>query len=696
MKTRLYIITFLLLNILPASAIDVISLNKAMPVDNVRVTAGQEITLLPGFTASAYSGGTFHARIGTPSEVYPLTLLPQTEPSQNRNFIHTRTFQTADALQYLDQIQYYDGLGRPDELVLRGITPTGSDLASLTEYDAFGRAYKQWLPAPVQGNGDFVNPATLKNTATSHYSDSRPFSETVFENSPLNRVIAQKGAGAVWDNKAITTAYGANVGEVPNFTVNNGQLVRNGNYPDNHLYKTTTTDEDGKTTAEYKDKLGRVVMTMSSTDVKTVYVYNDLGQLEFVLPPLAVDGLSANATIPNSHDVLRKYAYLYRYDERGNVVEKRLPGCEPVYMVYDKANRLIFSQDGNQRTKNEWTFNKYDAFGRLILSGIYPTTQTRQALKTKCDNIVVSESRGGYYGYTWNCLPEISYTGTLIVNHYDDYEHLLEQETFFRQHLSYTSKDGFVNQPSNAKGLLTGTRIKLLDGSGELVTAMYYDAKGQMIQSRATNHLGGFDFTYNAYNFAGNITKTRHEHSANNSTLNSEYTYSYDHAGRLKTTTCKLGDNPTVTLAANTYDELGRLAQKQRHNSADTEQAQYNIRNQPTKLTSGGFEQNLYYNTNLPGGAMAQFNGNIAATTWTYNGTTRGYNYTYDVLNRLQQATFKRGNSDLWDGNWNEGIAYDKHGNITSLYRAKEGNDIDNLYMNYDGCTTGPCLTLSI
>ena len=696
MKTRLiYISTFLLLNTFTASALDNISLNSAMPNSEVRVTAAQEIRLLPGFTANAANGGTFHAKIGAPGEVYPLSLLPQTEPSQDRNFIHTRTYQSADAMQYLDQIQYYDGLGRPDELVLRGITPAGSDLASLTEYDAFGRAYKQWLPAPVSSlsgaEGGFVTPATLQNAAQSYYTDSRPFAETVFENSPLNRIEQQKGAGAAWDNKSVKTDYGTNGSEVPYFTVNAaGQLERNGNYPANNLYKTTTTDEDGKTTAEYKDKLGRVVMTMSGTDVKTVYVYNDLGQLAFVLPPLAVDGLSANAAIADNNDVLKRYAYLYKYDERGNAVEKRLPGCEPVYMVYDKSNRLILSQDGNQRTQQQWTVTKYDPLGRIAYTGTLPRNQSRTDLKNILDPLIITEQFVGASGFNntgYTCGYFINEITPIAVNYYDSYA-FLDLNTAQKPSLTYTTKAGFGEQYPNAKGLQTGSRVYLLDNSGNyLATAMYYDQKGQMIQSRAINHLNGFDFSYNAYNFAGQITKTQHDHTASNQSAISEtYSYGYDHAGRQTAISYQLGNNPTITLAANTYDELGRLSQKKRHSGQDTETAQYNIRNQPTKLTSGSFEQKLYYNTNLPNEATAQFNGNISASTWTYDGLTQRYIYNYDALNRLTMAQFRDDGNFVWNLTWGEEFfGYDKLGNIISLMRLSNNGLTDLLTMNYEG-----------
>jgi len=55
-------------------------------------------------------------------------------------------------------IQYFDGLGRPMQTVQKAITPSGKDLVNFTEYDAVGRDYKHWLPAPATGNtGASVN-----------------------------------------------------------------------------------------------------------------------------------------------------------------------------------------------------------------------------------------------------------------------------------------------------------------------------------------------------------------------------------------------------------------------------------------------------------------------------------------------------------------------------------------------------------
>ena len=44
--------------------------------------------------------------------------------------------------------------------------------------------------------------------------------------------------------------------------------------------------------------------------------------------------------------------------------------------MYDQADNLIFSQDGVQREKLEWTFYLYDNFHRLTVKGICGNTNT--------------------------------------------------------------------------------------------------------------------------------------------------------------------------------------------------------------------------------------------------------------------------------------------------------------------------------
>jgi len=213
---------------------------------------------------------------------------------------------------------------------------------------------------------------------------------------------------------------------------------------------------------------------------------------------------------------------------------------------------------------------------------------------------------------------------------------------------------------------------------------MYYDKYGRVVQTRATNHLGGYDLVYNELKFTGAPIRNLKTHSINGTTpsITELYTYDYNKAQQPTTTTYSLNGGSAITFASNSYDELGRLTSKTRHSNTDTESYAYNIRNWLTNITSGSFQENLYYNTN-PLSSNVTFNGNISYSTWTYNGAAKGYLYSYDGLNRLLSSSFKQGSSGLGDGSFDETFTYDKMGNILTLARKKNNTLIDDLAYHY-------------
>jgi len=109
------------------------------------------------------------------------------------------------------------------------------------------------------------------------------------------------------------------------------------------------------------------VLSRVAGDHDTYYVYDDLNNLRYVLPPLAADALGTNMSgfDESAGSVPGLYGYIYHYDGQKRCTEKKLPGCDWIYMVYDRADRLILSQDGNQRAKSpvQWTVIKYDVLG---------------------------------------------------------------------------------------------------------------------------------------------------------------------------------------------------------------------------------------------------------------------------------------------------------------------------------------------
>lgn len=62
----------------------------------------------------------------------------------------------------------------------------------------------------------------------------------------------------------------------------------------------------------------------------TYYVYDDLGQLIYVLPPNASDALNTDGSWNRTHSVLALYGYIYTYDARGNCTNKKLPGIDEI------------------------------------------------------------------------------------------------------------------------------------------------------------------------------------------------------------------------------------------------------------------------------------------------------------------------------------------------------------------------------
>lgn len=122
------------------------------------------------------------------------------------NYIRTRTMLDEQSSSCLDEIMYYDGLGRPYQKMQKGITTNKQNLISLQEYDAAGREYNAWLP--IASSSEHMTNATFKSTAPGKYeNDSRPYSQPVYEASALNRPIRQYGPGVAWKDSPVSTAY---------------------------------------------------------------------------------------------------------------------------------------------------------------------------------------------------------------------------------------------------------------------------------------------------------------------------------------------------------------------------------------------------------------------------------------------------------------------------------------------------------
>ena len=572
----------------------------------------------------------------------PLLCLSCTTLAQvsTENYIRTRTMLKDDGSSHVDNIAYFDGLGRPFqtvEKVVKDNIQTGNILVTLKEYDAVSRNTYTWIP--IKTASDYISPDNFKSMALSSYDgDARPYNHFIYDASPLNRITGQYGPGASWEGHPVLTGYSVNSVTAPlsciNYTVAAGNtLYANGNYTAGQLSVVRTTDEDGNTSYTFTDKQGHTVLIrqMNGDDpCDTYYVYDDFGNLCFVLQPM----YQMNAD-------LDLYAFQYRYDQRNRCIWKKLPGTAPTEYIYGDLDSPTFSQDGNQRTNGKWTYYLYDNLGRLTEQG-------------ECTNQSV----------TSNAVVQIQ-------NYYDDY--------------SFVGSTGFpVSQFTNdisgyGKGALTGQKVIGFNICSPVWKAFYYDIRGREVKRVESNAMGGYDVTATVYSFTDKPLILTHTHTSSKKNLVEVYTYSYDYADRLLKVQHKLDDLGTVTLAEYGYDNLGRLNSKKLGGTAHSSAYSYNIRSWLTGITGGKFTQTLTYNNGSTG-----YNGNITTMNWTANGSSHSYSFSYDGLNRLLNATHGA-------GRFTEKVtSYDKNGNIKSLQRYGQISVsayglIDNLTYTLDG-----------
>ncbi|WP_176852108.1 polymorphic toxin type 33 domain-containing protein [Mucilaginibacter sp. OK268] len=682
------------------------------------------ITLSPGFSATATSTNSYSYFIQT--SCVPLSI----NLSQSQNYILTSVPREAGIdpegnntnCKLMQTVQYFDGLGRLLQTVQVKGSPSSKDIVQPVTYDQFGREAKKYLPYTITNgasDGSYKSDALTVNAGQDQFYKSPPAGVSIipypsestgFEPSPLNRVVEQGASGQPWQlstsgvtgsGHTIQMAYGSNVTDdaVIMWVVNASGTGAAGssNYGVNQLYKTTTTDENGNSTIEFTDKKGHVVCRKAQSGatsyLATYYIYDDFDNLAYVIPPLPA-GTVYPASFTEADAVFTNFIYGYHYDLRNREIEKKIPGkASWEYMVYNKLDQLVATQDGIQRAKStqEWSFTKYDQFGRVAYWGVYqypgstPGTNYRAALQSMVDGQTTlwetQQTTGtGYSGMAW---PQANILRYLVLNYYDNY-------TFPNKPYSPVVS----NTLTNPTGLPTATKTAVLlpDGTygSMLWTVNFYDDRGRLVQTDKQHYLGGeaslntlnYDEIDNIYNFNDQVkTTNRHHYVANSQSLLVTTNYQYDHMGRKMLTSeaisSGLSQAPLPTIISQLdYNEIGQLKTKHLHSTNNggsylqDVSYTYNERgwlsqiNDPSVAPTANklFSEKLNYN--LPQfGAQAQFNGNIAEQQ--YNAGISGnqhVNYSYDNLSRLKAGVSTAGFSETISN-------YDNLGNIQGLTR---------------------------
>ena len=633
---------------------------------------------------------------------------------------------------------FYDGFGRKQQTVLRN-NNSGKDLADYYEYDNRGRVVRQYLPGTISGSGNYASLDQITASHTSLYPEdaTNAYISTEYDASVTPRTITTKRAGSDWQMSVGTNSQyhiNKNSGKYScnKFTLNsnNGSLMHSGVYPSGRLHVTNVIDEDNHETIIFKDFKDSTYLHRRVLDennyADTYYIYDNIGNICYVIPPMASVALASSSTgvITDDNETLQDYCYIYKYDSRNRLEEKKLPGVKTIYYVYDDNNRLRYSQDGNQRDKGEWTAYAYDTRYRLAYTceveiEAMTITQLRQTVSNKTNNSNLTTNINNLGGYT-NVIPCGTVKTVNTINYYDNYD-FLELYPVEKDSINYKvvrNYDGRYTDTINPRhvnlGMLTGTVTSVIGDSLRLLCANYYDRKGRLIQSCETNHLGGYDRKLYRLSFVGNPISMRHEHFTADTSCVDVYTYSYDI--QLRPTSVSLAHNGSESMLefSNTYNTLGRLSSQALGEGLIETTYQYNIQGWTTHIDNNKFHQQLYYETH-PYGAEESLTGNVCAMSWSSDGRDNGgniaptiqrtYLYDYDRLDRLTSAQYVESEprSDFTyqttnTPNYSTAYTYDLNGNITSLrrnglesreladtYELWTFGEVDNVAMIYDG-----------
>lgn len=678
------------------------------------------------YTIRGYYGG-YHVTMSGEAKVIPRHEIV----SADRNYTSARTYTASNGTKSNLDVTYHDGLGYPVQSIqtnAAGTTTNGqaNNIITPIYYDNMRRDNTRgYLPfVSAKSTMEFeTDPFTRQNA---YYSaperfgsdeSGHTYAEKVHDPSPLNRVREQYNVGAVFrrNDKKSTFGYQANVaGEVWKFTISlpAGTLARTATgYAAGTLYKTTFTNEDGTRSETFTDFQERVVLERvhdGTSNLDTYHVYDDLGRLGYVIPPEAVARWNSEPA-----DVLvARYCYKYVHDGRGRMIERRLPGKEVEYMVYDKGDRLVLVQDGNTRAENKWIYTTYDNLNRVVAQDIVKNeSMSLQDIRAWA----AGTEFNARYPLSWHTAnarvptpdSRFSHVRVLSESRYGGYKYprpgSSTREPFqCPDHLAYRDVwggDTLLNAPdSRVAGLKVYDKIYLLEGNGEtnsnyIERAYYHDYKGQVIQTVEKNHLGGISRVSLKYDFTGNIL-TLHESHQKAAGATADVllkTCTYDPRGRLLSDSTRLNNTGNWAVVTYDHDKLGKLRGKTYGSGtkAVTEKLEYNIQGWLTRQSNPRFSMKLRYfeATKAP---AASYTGNIVEWEWQHGTAVPDmYTLTYDALSRLTDAGHYRLSGTSWSVANNkfteQGISYDRQGNIKTLQRTAAGVLTDNLAYSYTG-----------
>ncbi len=533
------------------------------------------------------------------------------------------------AVDVIENITYLDGLYREVQTVGKNHSQTSDrDIIYARDYDNQGRVNRAYEPYH----------STLTSGKYVSITSSHDHTLNEYEASPLNRI--KKVTPPSW--YPTEYFYGTNSANL------------NGNAA-GELKMVKIKDGNGNFDITFADKRGRKILDRETNSTESInndtwYTHDNKDNVTIVRPPGA-SLVDADLLFSNT------------YDERDNILTKKIPGKGLIKYLYNERNQLAYMQDANLLAQNKWYAWQYDDYGR--------------------------ETKSGFF------------TGTPAANLSFAQAQITESLT---EDIYGASGTHEVDKPVTLKSKILGT-------SSWLETDLDYSTCGFMTGSTGNSFVnlsaGSETHTY-THDWMGSVLSDDYTHTGPAGTKTISHDRTYDHIGRPDLYKHGLNGGALKTLSDANYDHEEQLTKLTLGGiSSAALDFSYLDNGLLSKINDSGltngdvFYQELVYDddaifVSAPDMAPPQKNGTVAGTLTQVLGHDRiGFGLEYDYLDRFTRANNIEYNSSGSIKSYGKyrmtGITYDARGNRRAMKRElryRDGNTfvegmVDDLTYNY-------------
>ena len=422
----------------------------------------------------------------------------------------------------------------------------------------------------------------------------------------------------------------------------------------------------------------------------TLYYYDRAGNLVQTVPPEGVDADNTLSTHP-SHTLQTQY----KYNSIGQLVEQSTPDGGTTKFWYNSVGQLRLSQNDKQLTDQQFAYSKYDNLGRIIETGL------TDYISTFADSLDI----GGFPRSSAGNEEQVFtvYTTPAGITYYGESQNY----TLNRVSYSYNAAGVKTVYSYDPHGNVEWI-VQHIPGLGDNYIRYEYDLISGKVTEVAYNEYNADRF-FHRYSYDEDNRITSCETSRDHVIWDEDADYEYFAHGPLKRT--EIGEDHvqgidyTYTLQGwlkainNTMDDAtldpgsdgttGSIVPKDDFGmtlgyfAGDFQNANFNTMFSNTN----GYQSTDLYNGNIS--SWSFYNSNVPGEIQVMSGSKLGFDYGYDYLNRIKDATLHENTSGVWNltTEYNADYQYDKNGNLEALNRNTHGtlgnNTIDQLAYTY-------------